>query len=112
MERRLCLYFIAVRVSEYLVYPYTILPEMAESRSSISSPVTHLSSIVSQLRSPRFKVVVCRNLGPDVMPLLESRHELEARPTGASGCSSDELTSCLHSWSSGQKTAFAIENGC
>jgi glyoxylate/hydroxypyruvate reductase len=25
----------------------------------------------------RYRVVVCRNLGPDVMPLLESRHELE-----------------------------------
>ncbi|KAF8434507.1 hypothetical protein L210DRAFT_960823 [Boletus edulis BED1] len=32
---------------------------------------------MAQSGSPRYKVVVCRNLGPDVMPLLESRHELE-----------------------------------
>jgi glyoxylate/hydroxypyruvate reductase len=34
-------------------------------------------SVVSHLNSQRFKVVVCRNLGPDVMPLLEARAELD-----------------------------------
>lgn len=52
---------------------------MARSGSFTSnhSPAARLTSIISYLRSPRYRVVVCRNLGPDVMPLLESRHELE-----------------------------------
>ncbi|KAI9460763.1 hypothetical protein HD554DRAFT_1557824 [Boletus coccyginus] len=33
--------------------------------------------MMAQPGSSHYKVVVCRNLGPDVMPLLESRHDLE-----------------------------------
>jgi len=36
-------------------------------------------SLVSHLYSQRFKVVVCRNLGPDAMSLLEARAELDVR---------------------------------
>ncbi|KIK99672.1 hypothetical protein PAXRUDRAFT_131611 [Paxillus rubicundulus Ve08.2h10] len=44
---------------------------------SRSSPSARLTSVISHFSSPPYKVVVCRNLGPDVMPLLENRHEFE-----------------------------------
>ncbi|KAG9311738.1 hypothetical protein JVU11DRAFT_7981 [Chiua virens] len=40
-------------------------------------PRIRLTSVVSHLSGTRSKIVVCRNLGPDVMPLIEDRHELE-----------------------------------
>jgi glyoxylate/hydroxypyruvate reductase len=42
-------------------------------------------SVASHLHSRRFKVVVCRNLGPDVMSILEARPELDVSqsPIGA-----------------------------
>ncbi|KAG0707981.1 hypothetical protein DFH29DRAFT_822771 [Suillus ampliporus] len=47
------------------------------SITTLSPPTQRLMSIASHLHSQRFKVVVCRNLGPDVMSLLEARPELD-----------------------------------
>lgn len=44
--------------------------------ATLSTPTQRLMSVVSHLNSQRFKVVVCRNLGPNVMPFLETRPEL------------------------------------
>lgn len=83
---------------------------MAQSGSFASShpPAARLTSVVSHLSSPRYKVVVCRNLGPDVMPLLENRHELDVCL-----CTIFDLVvnMLVASWLSGRRTAHAIENG-
>ncbi|KAG2068870.1 hypothetical protein BDR04DRAFT_1023344 [Suillus decipiens] len=53
---------------------------MSSSSGSIvthSVPTQRLMSVASHLHSQRSKVVVCRNLGPDVMPILEARSELD-----------------------------------
>ncbi|KAG2132694.1 uncharacterized protein EDB93DRAFT_1175914 [Suillus bovinus] len=42
-----------------------------------SVPTQRLMSVASHLHSQRFKVVVCRNLGPNVMSILEARPELD-----------------------------------
>ncbi|KAH7921567.1 hypothetical protein BV22DRAFT_1049529 [Leucogyrophana mollusca] len=47
------------------------------SSTSLSTQVQRLTSVASHIRNNRYKVVVCRNLGPDVMPLLEERSELD-----------------------------------
>lgn len=55
--------------------------------SSSPSWSRRLTGIVNHLRpvsqgamqDGKFKVVICRNLGPDVMPILTSRKELEVR---------------------------------
>lgn len=44
--------------------------------TALSASTQRLISVVSHLNSQRFKVVVCLNLGPDVMPILEARAEL------------------------------------
>lgn len=48
----------------------------SELTTSSQTPSRRLTSIVSHV-SARQKVVVCRNLGPDVMPLLEQRREID-----------------------------------
>ena len=55
------------------------MPSTTElSSSSMTSASARLTSISSHLR-PRRKVVVTRDLGPDVMPLLRAREDLEVR---------------------------------
>ncbi|KAG1769376.1 hypothetical protein EDD22DRAFT_948980 [Suillus occidentalis] len=44
---------------------------------TLFAPIQRLMSVASHLHSRRFKVVVCRNLGPDVMSILEARPELD-----------------------------------
>ncbi|KAF8828315.1 hypothetical protein HHX47_DHR4000574 [Lentinula edodes] len=43
----------------------------------MSNAPTRLTSISSHLRTSKPKVVVCRDLGPDVMPLLTKRDDIE-----------------------------------
>ncbi|KAG1815179.1 uncharacterized protein BJ212DRAFT_1507679 [Suillus subaureus] len=47
------------------------------SIATLSAPAQRLMSVASHLHSQRSKVVVCRNLGPDVMSILEARPELD-----------------------------------
>jgi hypothetical protein len=47
------------------------------SIATLFAPTQRLMSVVSHLNSRRFKVVVCRNIGPDAMALLEARAELD-----------------------------------
>ncbi|KAK0492575.1 hypothetical protein EDD18DRAFT_462499 [Armillaria luteobubalina] len=51
-----------------------------QSRSSIGSIVSvnvRLTDVMSHLSTTKPRVVICRNLGPDVMPLLEGRSDVE-----------------------------------
>lgn len=54
----------------------TATPELLSS--SMIAASARLTSISSHLRARR-KVVVTRDLGPDVMPLLRAREDLEVR---------------------------------
>lgn len=57
------------------------MPSSAQSPLSASAPAQRLGSIASHLSSmsSKFKVVVTRDLGPDVMPLLLNKPELDVR---------------------------------
>ncbi|KAK0452098.1 uncharacterized protein EV420DRAFT_691761 [Desarmillaria tabescens] len=51
-----------------------------QSRSpidSIASVKDRLTSVMTHLSTTKPRVVICRNLGPDVMPLLEKRSDVE-----------------------------------
>ncbi len=53
-----------------------------QSRSSIGSIVSanvRLTDVMSHLSTTKPRVVICRNLGSDVMPLLEGRSDVEVR---------------------------------
>ncbi|EIN09053.1 hypothetical protein PUNSTDRAFT_102598 [Punctularia strigosozonata HHB-11173 SS5] len=47
------------------------------SPSSLASTKRRLTHVASHLRTPKLKVVVCRDLGPNVMPLLRDRPEID-----------------------------------
>jgi hypothetical protein len=49
------------------------------SPTSLESTRHRLTHVISHLRTTKMKVVVCRDLGPDVMPLLRERPELDVR---------------------------------
>ena len=50
------------------------------SSASFTSINSRLTAVASHLTSSRPKVVVCRDLGPDVMKLLYERKDLEVSP--------------------------------
>lgn len=80
---------------------------MSTSESSVAS---RLSSIASHLKPSKPRVVVCRDLGPDVMPLLTDRTDIEVRKRLGPLL----LLSLIHEGSSsyGHKIACVKENGC
>ena len=48
-------------------------------KSTVVERLTSVASHLASKMSQRHKVVVCRDLGPDVMPLLLNRPELDVR---------------------------------
>ena len=48
-------------------------------KSTVVERLTSVASHLASKMSQRHQVVVCRDLGPDVMPLLLNRPELDVR---------------------------------